>query len=72
MFSKMQSGCLVEPLIFHTFIFVLPIKIASDKKPYPHCIWCLVDMPIPFATYLLSEKIDFSTSQQSSKTTKPL
>lgn len=57
MFSKMQSGCLVEPLIFHSFYLCLAHEVATYKKPVPtlHAVPCWYSNT-PFTTNLLSEK----------------
>ena len=51
-----------NPTVFIPVTFVLPIKIASNRKPLP-TVHSVLTFLYPVATHLLSEKIDFSTNQ---------
>lgn len=49
-----------SPSFFIPFLFVLPVKVAGHKKPFPRCTQCLVDTPVPLCHPPCGENIEFS------------
>lgn len=49
-----------SPSFFIPFLFVLPVKVAGHKKPFPRRTQCLVDTPVPLCHPPCGEKIEFS------------